>query len=363
MRYLFTTTPSVSFMLPLVPLAQAALAAGHEVLVASGGPACDTAARAGLHAVRVGDDRALAPYAALARRVSSPEFRQNPPGPEFVTEVAAAFGEVSARLLDGLVDVVDDWQPDAVFYPSNHVAGLVAARSGGAVAVNHGIGTPRPTFVPALRHLEVSARRYRPGGPGETGADEADVFIDVSPASLGAPHGRPDTESTVLMRYRPYQGGAVFPRTPASGGDRPRVVATFGSLPAMYGSGELLRSVVRATRALGVELVLAAGDADLTALEGESTGHVTRVGWTPLSTLLRSEDVLIHHGGLGSTYSALDRGVPQLTIPLTGPESTANGRVVAERGAGLLVEPETVRSAGGPRHREDQPSSARGAHI
>jgi len=52
MRVLFVSLPSIGHLLPLVPLAWAARAAGHEVLVASCGEA-EVVAQAGLHMVDI----------------------------------------------------------------------------------------------------------------------------------------------------------------------------------------------------------------------------------------------------------------------------------------------------------------------
>jgi len=345
MRYLFTTIPGASHLLPMVPLAHAAQAAGHEVLVATSGPALRFAAEAGLHAVAVDDGEAVKPYEELGRTITAVAMGTAPPGTafsdaEFIAHVGTVFGRVGELMIDGLVDAAKGWGAQALVYPAPHVAGLLTARAVGIPAVLHGIGTPRPTFRPALDHLAPVARRL-----GVVEVREADVEIDLSPPSLpritqDAPQRGVGTP-TLAMRYCPYNGGAELPRWALQRGPRPRVVATLGSIPAIYGDGEVLGEIVRGTADLGVELVLTTGGARLPALSGPLPGHVTLVDWVPLRALLQTCDAVVHHGGMGTMYAAFDAGVPQLSLTLPD-DSLANARIAAGRGAGAMLEMSAV---------------------
>ena len=51
MRVLFTASPALGHMFPMIPLAWAYRAQGHDVLVATAGPGLDVLAIAGLTAV------------------------------------------------------------------------------------------------------------------------------------------------------------------------------------------------------------------------------------------------------------------------------------------------------------------------
>src|SRR5437868_13636808 len=67
-RILFVAAPGVGHLLPAVPTAWAAQAAGHEVRVAATGPSLDMAIRLGLAAVEVSDGTAAHAYRRLAER-------------------------------------------------------------------------------------------------------------------------------------------------------------------------------------------------------------------------------------------------------------------------------------------------------
>jgi glycosyltransferase len=337
MRLLFTTIPGASHMLPLVPLAHAALGAGHDVLVATSGSAVGAAVSAGLHTVAVDDGESARPYEEMVRKVSETSIGSDLPDTELVAYFAAVFGEVGSLMADGLIATGSAWRPDAVVYCAPHVAGLLTARALDVPAVLHGLGTRRPTFGPALAHLAPTAQRL-----GVVELPEAEVELDLSPGSLETIHQDQPHQvragHTMPMRYAPYNGGGRLPHWALRRGDRPRVVATLGSLPAAYGDGVLLREIIKGTAELGVELVLTTGGAELAGLPSPLPGDVRLVDWIPLRALLATCDAIIHHGGMGSMYAAFDAGVPQLPIPVTGTDSVANAKVAVARGAGLSLD-------------------------
>ncbi|WP_424187239.1 nucleotide disphospho-sugar-binding domain-containing protein [Actinokineospora sp. G85] len=344
MRLLFTTVPGASHLLPMVPLAHAALAAGHEVLVVSSGSAVPAAVGAGLHTVAATEESAR-PYERMAREFTETSIGRDLPGPELVAHFAAVFAEVGALMADELVDTARTWGAEAVVYTAPHVAGLLTARALGVPAVLHGLGTRRPTFGPALAALAPVARRM-----GVAELPEADVELDLSPASLRTIHQDSPHQArfahSFAMRYAPYNGGARLPDWLLRGGERPRVAVTLGSLPAIYGDGALLRDIVDGTAELDLDLVLTTGGAEVTALPSPLPDHVRVVDWIPLNALLATCAAVVHHGGMGTMYAAFDAGVPQLSIPVTGTDSVANAQVAVARGAGLLLDAEDAGGVG-----------------
>ncbi|MFD3515332.1 nucleotide disphospho-sugar-binding domain-containing protein [Streptomyces sp. NPDC058657] len=337
MRLLFTTVPGPSHMLPMVPLAQAALAAGHDVLVAASGPALTTAVAAGLHAVATDDGASAEPYEDMVRRFTETDVSWQLRPDEVIAHVAQVFAEVGARMADGLLDTAAAWGADAVVYTPPAVAGLLAARAAGIPAVLHGIGTRRPTFRPALQHLAPVAERL-----GVAELPEAEVELDLNPASLvpvlqDGPL-RSAAAHVLPMRYAPHTGGAVLPDWVLRRADRPRVAVTLGSLRTFYGDGTRLLEIIEGLAKLDLEVVLTANGADLSALPDPLPGHVRVVDWMPLRALLATCDAIVHHGGMGTMYASFDAGVPQLAVPMAHDDGHAAAQVLAARGAGLMLE-------------------------
>ncbi|NJQ03809.1 glycosyltransferase [Streptomyces zingiberis] len=342
MRYLFTSMPVSSHLMPLIPTAHAALAAGHEVLVATCGPAERTATAAGLVTVRAGADRrAREPYDALLRTLEESGAGSAPDDETSLAVHGRAFGEVGARMLDDLVDIARAWGADAVVYPAIHAAALVAARAVGAAGVLHGYGTPLPTFGPALDHLAPHAARA-----GVDKVTEAEIEIDVLPGSLATftdvptAIGRP--AHRLPMRYGCFNNGGTLPRwvlrRGSDAGGPPRIVATCGSSPAMTRGGALYRDIVLATGELGAELVLLTAGADLPHLPDELPPHVRPERWVPLRELLDGCDAIVHHGGSGTVLSSFAAGMPQVSLPMPGTVNVSNARTVADRGAGRTLD-------------------------
>lgn len=350
MRYLFTSMPVSSHFMPLVPLAHAALAAGHEVLVATSGPAARTAAAAGLVTVDAGTARdARQPYDDLLQTLERAEAGSAPDDATSLKVHGRAFGEIGARMLDDLVEIARAWRADTVVYPGIHSAALVTARAVGMPAVLHGYGTPLPTFGPALEYLAPHAAKL-----GVERVSEAEIEIDVLPpsltnfAELPVELGRP--EQVLPMRYGCFNNGGALPLWALRRGGTPRVTATCGSAAAMTREGALYRDIVLATEKLGAELVLLTADAELPELPVKLPPHVRQERWVPLRELLDGCDAVVHHGGSGTVLSSFAAGVPQVSLPMPGTVNVSNARTVTARGAGPTLDindigPEAVTEA------------------
>jgi UDP:flavonoid glycosyltransferase YjiC (YdhE family) len=104
-----------------------------------------------------------------------------------------------------------------------------------------------------------------------------------------------------------------------------------------------LSAAISALGGMDVEVVLAAGQADLSAL-GVLPGNVRSVGFLPLSTFLPTCSLIVHHGGSGTTAAPLHYGIPQLVMPSFADNHISAQRVV-DRGVGLSHDPTTVNAA------------------
>ena len=59
--------------------------------------------------------------------------------------------------------------------------------------------------------------------------------------------------------------------------------------------------------------------------------------WVPHDDVARRADVIVCHGGFGSTLGALAHGAPLVVLPLFSNDQWANGEAVARAGAGITV--------------------------
>jgi UDP:flavonoid glycosyltransferase YjiC (YdhE family) len=66
--------------------------------------------------------------------------------------------------------------------------------------------------------------------------------------------------------------------------------------------------------------------------------NVRLLDWVPLAALLAGSDAVIHHGGSGTTLTALNAGLPQYVLP-QGADQFQNAGIIATSGAGAAVAP------------------------
>lgn len=330
MRALFLTSPGDGHVLPVVPLAWAFRAAGHEVVVATAGNGVDAAARAGLVAVDIapGVDlgavrgRHLAGMATLSQD-------------ERFLAAMRLFAELSALMTDGAVRLAQSWQPDLVVYTPLQAAGPIAAARCGAALVEHGFqltGVLR-TIGLLTPHLGETLARHGLSADGLPAAQG----LDVCPPGL-----RSYRPAGAELGYRPYNGGAVLPEVLLSHGTRQRICLTLGTSLPGDPDNRLLAGLLSAARRLDLDVVLAMG-AD--APVPKDAERVLAHGWLPLSAVLPSCDLVVHHGGAGTTLTAAWTATRQLVLPHLA-DQHFNAAQVQRAGLGTGADIATLTPAG-----------------
>lgn len=135
-----------------------------------------------------------------------------------------------------------------------------------------------------------------------------------------------------LGRLRPLEGGHDQTPLPRFG-DGPLVYASLGTLQG-HRLG-LFRSIAKACRKLGVQLVVAHSGA-LKPAEAKLIDADWVLPWVPQEALLAHTDVAITHGGLNTVLDALAAGVPLLCLPLAF-EQPGIGARIERSGAGTTL--------------------------
>lgn len=345
MKVLFLSQPGLGHTFPVVSLAWALRAAGHDVLFGLAGASeahLPALANSGLPVVELATVAQMAEVyrtgtvdvgsdglsdkelRALARRAA-----ESP-----VSEIDKPFGALSAALADNAVEFAQWWRPDLVVHGPLQGAGpLVAAKLGvPAVEHAHGLTSSSELAMKLAAEIDDVYRRH-----GVAGFPERYELLNVSPPSMAA--GDPGW----AMRHVPYHGGAMLPDWLRSTPDRPRVVITMGSiLPVMWPRLRPLRWIAEVAADIDAEFVLALAGED-TSILGPLPANVRGgAGWLPVNALLDSAHAVIHHGGTGSMMAALAAGIPQLAIPYFG-DHFANARAVAKRGVGIDMDVDRER--------------------
>ncbi|MFE7318350.1 nucleotide disphospho-sugar-binding domain-containing protein [Streptomyces sp. NPDC057555] len=338
LRVLLITSPSTTHFLPMVPLAWALRAAGHEVLVAAQPDVLDAVAGAGLNAVptgrRAGIDDAmrellfrpgLRPFACLGRWT-----------PEMLAVFPPVWQRHSADVLPRYLELARTLRPDLIVCDVMEFNAPVVGAELGIPVVRHRYGVDpllsgiAPAARDALRplHQELGLGRL----------PEPTAVLDPCPAALQLPDiapGRP-------VRYVPYNGSGVLPdwlRAERQAGAPPRrVLVSLGSHTLALNGVPLLRGILAAAGAghSGVE-VLATVPRAYRAELGPVPDTVRLIDPLPLHLIAGDCAAVVHHGGAGTGMTAAVHGVPQLVLP-----QFADAFAFAERlsavGAGLAVD-------------------------
>ncbi|MEV4150232.1 nucleotide disphospho-sugar-binding domain-containing protein [Amycolatopsis sp. NPDC049691] len=190
--------------------------------------------------------------------------------------------------------------------------------------VVHGWGVPEVAVaaeragIPALWH---GFGRFVPEGIGferPTGG----THLDICPPSLQDKDFLA-TADRIALRPVPFA---------EPGGFRgPLVYLTLGTA---FGTPEVLETALEGLATLGTPIVVATGGVPL----GPQPAHVTARSWVPQAAAISQADLVVHHGGSGTTLGALAAGVPQLVLP-QGADQFANAEALVGVGAGVRLLP------------------------
>jgi UDP:flavonoid glycosyltransferase YjiC (YdhE family) len=221
------------------------------------------------------------------------------------------YGIYAEDLLPELVRL----RPDLVVHGWGVPGAALAAREAGVPGLWHGFGR----LFPAGIGLEL------PTGFGVP-------HLDICPPSL-QDRDFLDSEIRVALRPVPYsEPGEEF--------GTPLTYLTFGTA---FGTRELLTTAVEGLALLRSRVVVATGRIGPEEL-GAVPDNVTVRAWVPQASLLARADLVVHHGGSGTTLGALAAGVPQLVLP-QGADQFANAEAVTAAGAALRLMPGEVSVA------------------
>jgi hypothetical protein len=317
-------------------MARAALAAGHEVVIASGAEGATEAARRGFDVWDVGPSRDEAGAAFAATGI---DLAALDPGERMPTLIAGVFGAAALPRAADLVPRAEAWQPDLVVHPFTELAGAVAAERCGAMRLVHGLGP-----LPAEAWSWFGARFGDLCDAWDV-AELADrildsPFVELCPKSL-----QRDAVAAFTNRVpmRPGSGdvapGERLPWPPEQLAALPHehtVHLTLGTL--FNGATDVFDAALAGLADLPVNVLVTLGPgADPHAL-GARPPHVLVADFAPHELLLPHCTALISQGGAGTILAALDHGLPHLVLP-QGADQFMNAPVLVDSGAGLALPP------------------------
>ncbi|HET6703661.1 glycosyltransferase [Amycolatopsis sp.] len=329
MRLLFTSLGSFGHTYPLVPLAVAARKAGHDVTFATSEDFLPQLTKAGLETAAAG----LAIKDAFGQAFG----KGGPPGPpgdipreQLFPIVAKVFGELMPkRFVADLLPVFEHVRPDLVVSEAGNSGGAFAALKAGIPVVSHGFGRVS-TDDPMTGKIRDAIRSHAAELGIEIGDDLAfgGPFVDICPESVQ------DVEFLARTRRVPLRpvGWSEPGELPAGVLDkrRPLVYLTLGTA---MGHAGVLTEAIAGLSGLDVDVLVATGPSLPDDALGEVPANVRLEAWVPQAALLPHVDLVVHHGGSGTTLGAFGEALPQLLLP-QGADQFTNAEAVVAAGVG-----------------------------
>ncbi|MEU0916587.1 nucleotide disphospho-sugar-binding domain-containing protein [Streptomyces cyaneofuscatus] len=342
MRVLVTTTPLSTHFLPLVPLACALRAAGHEVLVAGQPDVLDAVRSAGLNQVTIGErfhtqDRMLGLLRGDERLIHT----YGRPTAEDMAGYPDTWVEHTASMVPRYLDFARAFRPDLLVSDPLDFKSLIVAAVLGVPSVHHRWGVD-PLSGPMRRSARDPLKAVCES-VGLAGLPDPDVVLDPCPPSLQLPEADPGTP----VRHFPYNGNGELPawlreewqargdRRPPDG--RRRVVVSMGARTLDLNGVPLMRRVLGAFDGLqGVEALATVEERYREGI-GPLPANVRLIEPTPLHFFLDGCSAMVHHGGTGTVTTAAAYGLPQLALPQLA-DQFANADRLTATGAGLMLD-------------------------
>jgi UDP:flavonoid glycosyltransferase YjiC (YdhE family) len=334
-RALFTTQPTFSHWLPLVPLAKAVEAAGHEVAFATMPRFCPTIEAGGFRCFPAGADDT--PEERRQRRAEMAGLNAQQDTHFTLQRVFA--GVRAERTLPDLLEIVRDWPADVVVRENTELAGCIAAERAG---IGHAVVQITANWSYFLDAVAAPVARLR-ASMGLPHEDTAQVLyrhlvLSPRPLSLWNP-SVPIPPTTRAHRYASISqpGDEALPPWVAELDDRPTVYATLGTFDNER--TDVLQGILAGLREEPLNLILTIGRNRDPAEFCKQPANVRVERFIPQTLLLPHCDLVLCHGGSGTMMDALGHGLPMVLIPIAA-DQPENAQRCEDLGVARVVQPD-----------------------
>lgn len=336
MRVLVTSTPTYGHFHPLVPLARALVAAGHEVWVACPAALRGAVEAAGLSFVAAGSEH-LPPDLIAELKQVRPDWRLRVR--LMVTRVF--LGAHAHAMVPDLLDIIDTWQPDLILRDSVEYGGYIAAELRGLPHASTGaVWFPPPAmrglFLEGLKTLRADFNL--PPDPDGDSIFRYLVLASFPQRWVAEDEAIPSTAH--FLRPEPFNasGSERLPeRMTTLSGSRPTIHASLGTVHNdMRGIYEAILAGLHDEQ---LNLVLTVGRECDPADFGPQPENVVIERYIPHSLLLPRCDAMLTHCGLNSIMACLVLGLPMVGVPITA-DQPRNAQRLADLGVAVVVQPD-----------------------
>jgi UDP:flavonoid glycosyltransferase YjiC (YdhE family) len=339
MKVLCSSTPMEGVFAPFVPLGKALLAAGHDVVVATGPDLEQRVRREGFATAVAGPAAMEGAMAAMADPAVA-----NAPGGEHWHFGAAMFGAVIASAkLPALRQLADDYQPDLIVHAEVDVAAPLLAAERGLPSVTYGFAQPLdPNMLAALAERVAPLWRSAGLNPDPYAGIYRDRYLDPCPASLQGERGPAAAAAEPIRPEVPGDPTASLPDWAATLGGRPVVYLSLGAVP-LFNQPDKFEALLADLAHEDLDLIVTVSELNDPAALGPQPANVHVERWLPLAPLLSGCDVVVCHAGSGTTLAALTAGLPLVLVP-QGADQHTNADACQRAGVARVLYGDAVTS-------------------
>jgi UDP:flavonoid glycosyltransferase YjiC (YdhE family) len=331
MKTLFTTLPSTSHFLTLIPFIQACKRRGHEVAVAAPAEFAERVAATGAELFPFGHpgDEGLRPLWMRLRGASEEETIRISIGEIF----AGVYAEAA---LPSLIETLERWRPSIVVRESQEYAAVVAAEKVGIPHIRVAISAPSgevDMYPYAAAPVDAHGRKVGLAPDPSAQRILGEAALTLFPSSLEAP----EFEQANVFRFRAIRSAAL--QLPDWWGTLagPLVYATLGTV---VGCIDMMRpayrAVLDAVADLPVRVLLTVGAELPLETLGDVPPNVHVERFVAQDEVIPHASAVLCHGGSGTVLGALAAGVPLVVAPMFA-DQPFNAARVASTGAGLAL--------------------------
>nr|ABO28819.1 glycosyltransferase [Streptomyces sp. Tu1156] len=336
MRILIIPSPVVTHLMPLVPLAWALRAAGHELLVVGQPDVMGVARQAGLNAVSFGDRFGMEDvFHSMLVPGKRPIELWGRLDPAHLEHFPPVWKDHSDRVLTSYLEFARAYRPDLIVADPMEFNSLAVGGLLGVPVLHHRFGVDavsEPVRAAARIALRDSCRAL-----GLDELPDPGIQLDPCPPDLQLP----GLLTALPIRYVPFNGSGEVPswlreeRSSAPG--KRRVVVSLGTRTLALNGVPFMRGLLRAFEGLrDVEAIATIPEAFRDEI-GAVPGNVRMTDPVPLHLLVETCDAVVHHGGSGTVLTTVHAGLPHLVLPQMADQFGHADQLVAT-GAGIMID-------------------------
>jgi UDP:flavonoid glycosyltransferase YjiC (YdhE family) len=342
MRALFTLLPARGSLQPLLPVAEAMRARGHEVALCSSPRLRNEVEAHGLTFLPAGLDWHVSDrdyIDVLCQAAGGLAFPPLAGQERFAWVIANLFiGAAARRMLPELIGIARQWSADLIVRESLEFAGCVAAE---ALGLPHAsVAAAADSALDRRRELAgpLTGLRQQAGLPADPDGDMAFRYLHLcfTPPGFDGPGARFPPTARFFAHHSTPTPHEDLPTWLDLLAGRPTVLVSMGTV--FHRTPGLQETILAALRDEPVNLLIALGFDQDPARLGPLPPHVRVQPTLPQVALLPRCALLVSHGGFNSVKEALAEGVPLVLLPVAGDQPYCARRCQA-LGVGRVIGP------------------------